>query len=93
MHWSALNKELAQDGAPGVEYQRFVARWNDPNDQAMQAIKKAKLIKSFNKDGVVINTGKQRSLDNQTDPEVNADGSQGNDVLDRTAKSAAKRMK
>ena len=91
MHWSALNQELAQDGAPGVEYQRFVARWNDPNDQAMQAIKKAKLIKKFDKNGIVINTRAEREEGDE--PEVNADGSKGNDILDRTAKSAAKRMK
>jgi hypothetical protein len=89
MRWGALSKEISQDGAPGVEYQRFVARWNDPNDKVMQQIKQAKLIKKFDKDGVVINTGKQRELDNQTDPEVQADN--GSDVLDSTAKQAAKR--
>ena len=89
MRWGALSKEISQDGAPGVEYQRFVARWNDPNDTVMQQIKQAKLIKKFDKDGVVINTGKQRELDNQTDPEVT--GEPGKDVLDQTAMAATKR--
>ena len=89
MRWGALSQEISQDGAPGVEYQRFVARWNDPNDQVMQQIKQAKLIKKFDKDGIVINTGKQRELDNQTDPEVQAEP--GKDVLDQTAMAATKR--
>jgi hypothetical protein len=89
MRWSALSQEISQDGAPGVEYQRFVARWNDPNDQVMQQIKQAKLIKKFDKDGIVINTGKQRELDNETDPEVQ--GEPDKDVLDQTAMAATKR--
>lgn len=90
MRWSSLNKEMSQDGAPGVEYKRFVARWNDPQDKVMQQIKAAKLIKKFNKDGVVINTSKERSIDDT--PEIQGDG-QSTDVLDKTAMAAAKRMK
>ena len=49
-----------------------------------------KLIKKFNKDGVVINTSKERSIDDT--PEIQGDG-QSTDVLDKTAMAAAKRMK
>lgn len=90
MAWDSLSKEMSQDGAPGVEYQRFVARWNDPKDKVMQNIKAAKLIKKFDKNGVVINTAKERSIGDT--PEIQGT-EQGSDVLDRTAMAAAKRMK
>ena len=81
-----MNKDLASDGAPGIEYQRFLARWNDPNDKAMQSIKANRLIKKFDKNGLVVNT----KAENPEEPEVQAQQG-GADVLDRTAKAATKR--
>lgn len=82
-----MNKDLAADGAPGIEYQRFVARWNDPNDKTMQAIKANNLVKKFDKNGLVVNT----KAENPDEPEVQGQPGKGSDVLDRTAKAAAKR--
>jgi len=81
MSWSALNQELAQRHAPGIEYQRFVARWNDPNDP----IKSSGLVKKFDKNGLVIDTNSPSD-----EPEVKGEP-KGNDVLDQTAMAAAKR--
>ena len=80
LSWSALNQELAQRHAPGIEYQRFVARWNDPNDP----LKASGLIKKFDKNGVIIDTGSEGDS-----PEVQ--GKPAPDVLDKTAMAAAKR--
>jgi len=80
LSWSALNQELVQRHAPGIEYQRFVARWNDPTDP----IKQSGLVKKFDKNGLVIDTNSPSD-----DPEVQAKPAP--DVLDRTAMSATKR--
>jgi len=78
MSWSALNQELAQSGAPGIEYQRFVARWNDPKDP----LKASGLIKKFDKNGVIIDTGSEGDS-----PEVQA--KPGKSSLDTTAARGA----
>jgi hypothetical protein len=71
---------LAQRHAPGIEYQRFLARWNDPQD----TIKASGIVKKFDKNGLVIDTNSPND-----DTEVQA--SPAPDVLDRTAMSATKR--
>ena len=73
---------MAQSGAPGIEYQRFVARWNDPNDP----LKASGLIKKFDKNGVVIDTGSEGD-----EPEVQ--GEPGKNVLDTTAARGAANTK
>ena len=80
LSWSTLNQELAQARAPGIEYQRFVARWNDPKDP----LKASGLIKKFDKNGVVIDTG-------GPDDEPEVQGKPAPDVLDKTAMAATKR--
>jgi hypothetical protein len=80
LSWSALSQELAQRHAPGIEYQRFLARWNDPQDP----IKASGLVKKFDKNGLVIDTNSP-----EENPEVQ--GQPAPDVLDRTAMSATKR--
>lgn len=66
-------------------YKEFAARWNDPQDKVMQHIKAAKLVKSFDSNGIVLNT--RRPEDEQ---EVQGEPDNKN-VLDQTAKAAAKR--
>lgn len=85
LRWSALSSQLAQDGSPAVSYQEFAARWNDPNDQVMQHIKQAKLVKKFDTNGIVINT-KNPGEEQEVQAEPN-----DHSVLDQTAMSAAKR--
>jgi hypothetical protein len=78
---------LSVDDAPGVGYKEFAARWNDPNDKAMQQIKQAKIVKKFDSNGIVINT---RQVGDEQEVQAEPDNK---NVLDQTAMSAAKRMK
>ncbi len=50
----------------------------------MQHIKAAKLVKSFDSNGIVLNTGKTDEKEVQAQPD-------NTNVLDQTAKAAAKR--
>lgn len=85
LRWSALSSALATDGGPGVGYQEFAARWNDPNDKVMQHIKAAKIVQKFDSNGIVLNT-KQHGDEEEVQAEPN-----DTSVLDQTAMSAAKR--